>query len=115
MCFSYDSIIIFSLNMLGKYYFWIVLPVLVLVAFFLKNMAQGKIKTDYEKDVSGINSEKKAMDDIASNSKHPNKDTIKAIEEETETLSKNVYDTWRLMYDEHARNIINLILVLTIW
>ena len=91
------------LNMLGKYYFWIVLPVLVLVAFFLKNMAQGKIKTDYEKDVSGINSEKKAMDDIASNSKHPNSSTIEAIQQETETLTKNVYDTWKLMYDEQKK------------
>ena len=91
------------LKIIQKHYFWMVLPVLVLVAFILKNMAMGKIKTDFEQSVSSVNSEKKAVDDIASNSKHPNSDTIKAIQSETETLTSNVKDTWKLMYDEQKK------------
>lgn len=91
------------LKIIQKHYFWMLLPVLVLVAFILKNMAMGKIKTDFEQSVSSVNSEKKAVDDIASNSKHPNSDTIKAIQSETETLTSNVKDTWKLMYDEQKK------------
>ena len=36
------------LKIIQKYYFWMVLPILVLVAFILKNMALGKIKSDFE-------------------------------------------------------------------
>ncbi|MGI5831543.1 MAG: hypothetical protein ACOX6D_03290 [Thermoguttaceae bacterium] len=91
------------LTMLMKHYFWIVLPILVIVAFFLKSGAQGKIKTEYETDVSSITGEKKAMDDIAANPIHPNRATIEAIQEETESLSRNVYGTWNLMYNEQKK------------
>ena len=91
------------LKIIQKHYFWMVLPVLVLVAFILKNMAMGKIKTDYDQNVSTVNAEKKAVDEIASNSKHPNESTINAIKDETQTLTDNVESTWKLMYDEQKK------------
>ena len=91
------------LKIIQKHYFWMVLPILVLVAFILKNVAMGKIKTNYEQSVNSVNAEKKAVDDIASNSKHPNESTVKAIKDETQTLTDNVKDTWKLMYDEQKK------------
>ena len=91
------------LKIVQKHYFWMVLPILVLVAFIFKHGAIGKIKTDYEQSVNSVNAEKKAVDEIASNSKHPNESTIKAIEDETQTLTSNVKDTWKLMYDEQKK------------
>lgn len=93
------------LRLTWKHIFWIVIPILILIAYSVKKMAQGKIKTDYESETSQVTAEKKAMDDIASNAKHPNNSTIEKVKAEEENLSENVYKTWMLMFsDQKKRN-----------
>ena len=94
-----------SLKDVRKYVFWVVVPILVLTAFFFTNKAKTSIKEKYDAKKTQVEGEKSAIDKIVSNAKHPNDATIKAIAEEKEVLSKNVYDAWMLMYqDQKARN-----------
>ena len=90
---------------LKKYSFWIVLPLIVVLALVFTFLAKGKIKKDYQAITEAITAAKKGVDDVASNSKHPNDNTIKAIKAETGVLSDNVYNAWELMYhDQKVRN-----------
>jgi hypothetical protein len=95
----------FKLEDLKKHYFWGVLPLLVVLALVFAFLAKGKIKKDYIEITEAITAAKKGVDDVASNSKHPNDDTIKAIKSETQILSDNVFASWELMYrDQKIRN-----------
>ena len=85
---------------LKKYYFWIVLPLIVVVAIVFTFMVKGKIKKAYVEKSEAITTAKKDVDEVASNSKHPNDDTISAIKKETGILADNVYNAWTLMYDD---------------
>ena len=91
------------LNALKKYYFWGVVPILVLVAFFLKSGAQKTVKTTYDSETSAIDNSLKSMQTISGNKKHPTQKTVEAIAAEDAALSKNVYETWELMYNEQKR------------
>lgn len=85
--------------------FWLSIPVFVFAAYFVMGKAKNAIKTEYDSKTTMFTSEKSGVDKIASNAKHPNDDTIKAIETEKEILSKNVYNAWMLMYKEQkAKN-----------
>lgn len=85
--------------------FWVAIPVFVLTAYFIMGKAKTAIKTEYDSKTKMFTSEKSSADKIASDSKHPNDETVKAIAAEKETLSKNVYNAWMLMYKEQkSRN-----------
>ena len=90
---------------LKKHYFWIVLPLLVILALVFSFIARSSIKKAYEEKTTAITSAKEGADSVASDKKHPNDATIKAIKDETKILSDNVYNAWELMYnDQKIRN-----------
>ena len=95
----------FNPAVLKKHYFWIVLPLLVILAFVFSFIARGAIKKAYEEKTTAIQSAKEGADSVASDKKHPNDATIKAIKSETSVLADNVYGAWELMYnDQKIRN-----------
>ncbi|MBQ6827496.1 MAG: hypothetical protein IJO46_05735, partial [Thermoguttaceae bacterium] len=81
-------------------YFWIVLPLVVVIAFVFTILAKGKIKKAYVEKSEAVQAEKKSVDSIAGNSKHPNEKTIAEIEGVTDVLKTSVFDAWGLMYDD---------------
>ena len=90
---------------LKKYYFWIVLPILVILVLVFAFLAKSSIKKAYVEKTTAIKSAKDGADTVANNSKHPNETTIKAIQDETQTLADNVFSAWTLMYnDQKLRN-----------
>ncbi len=90
---------------LKKYYFWIVLPLILILSIVFTFVAKAKIKKDYVAKAEAIESAKKGADDVAANKKHPNDNTIKGIKAETDVLKENVYNSWELMYgDQKMRN-----------
>lgn len=89
-----------KLEDLKKHYFWIVLPLIVVLAFVFIFLAKGKIKKQYEEKSTAIESEKSAADTVAGNAKHPNQKTIDAIKAETDVLKQKVFGAWTLMYDD---------------
>ncbi|MDO5309990.1 MAG: hypothetical protein Q4G03_10940 [Planctomycetia bacterium] len=90
---------------LKKYYFWIVLPILVLLVFVFTFLAKGKLTKAYNEKTEALTAAKSEVDTIAGNKKHPNDTTIKAIKAETGVLADNVFAAWQLMYnDQKIRN-----------
>ncbi|MDO5581266.1 MAG: hypothetical protein Q4G69_09025, partial [Planctomycetia bacterium] len=88
-----------------KYYFWAVVPIMVLVAFFVSSSAQNAIRAKFEEKKKAVEAEKNSMDSIAGNNLHPNDQTIEAIRGETNILKKSVFEAWTLMYnDQKMRN-----------
>ena len=85
---------------LKKYYFWIVLPILVLLAIAFTFIAKSKIKKAYVEKTTAISAAKDGADSVANDSKHPNDNTIKEIQAETKVLADNVFKAWTLMYDD---------------
>lgn len=83
-----------------KYYFWVVVPILVLLMIIFAFVAKGAIKKAYEEKTTAIKSAKDGVDKVANNTKHPNDKTIDAINDETTVLSDNVFAAWSLMYDD---------------
>ena len=89
-----------KLEDIKRNYFWIVLPLVVVIAFVFTVMAKGKIKKAYVEKSEAVQAEKKSVDSIAGNNKHPNENTIKEIEDVTDVLKTSVFDAWGLMYDD---------------
>ena len=90
---------------LKKYYFWIVLPILVLLVLVFAFVAKASIKKAYVEKTTAIKQAKEGADTVANNNKHPNDSTIAAIKDETQTLADNVFAAWTLMYnDQKMRN-----------
>ena len=89
-----------KLEDIKRNYFWIVLPLVVVIAFVFTIMAKGKIKKAYVEKSEAVQAEKKSVDSIAANAKHPNEKTIEEIEGVTEVLKTSVFDAWGSMYDD---------------
>ena len=90
---------------LKRLYFWIVLPLILVLAIAFTFVVKSKIKKAYVEKTSAITAAKQGVDEVASNSKHPNDTTIDGIKAETGVLSKNVFNAWELMYsDQKERN-----------
>ena len=83
-----------------KHYFWGVVPLILVVAFFITMGAKSSIKKKYDTKRKEVEDAKAAVDKIASNSLHPNEQTIEAIQAETNVLKKSVFEAWTLMYDD---------------
>lgn len=95
----------FSIDTVKKHYFWGVVPIMVLIAFFVASSAQKMIRAKFEAKKKAVESEKTSMDTIAGNHLHPNDRTIEAIRGETNILKKSVFEAWTLMYnDQKMRN-----------
>ena len=93
------------MEMVKKIYFWVLVPILIIVAFIVATMAIGDIKKKFEEKKKAVEAEKQALDGIASDAKHPNDTTIDLIKKETGVLSKSVFEAWALMYsDQKLRN-----------
>ena len=94
-----------KLEDIKRNYFWIVLPLVVVIAFVFTMLAKGKIKKAYVEKSEAVQAEKKSVDSIAGNNKHPNEKTISEIEGVTDVLKTSVFDAWGLMYnDQKERN-----------
>ena len=89
-----------KLEDIKRNYFWIVLPLVVVIAFVFTMLAKGKIKKAYVEKSEAVQAEKKSVDSIAGNNKHPNEKTIEEIEGVTDVLKTSVFDAWGLMYDD---------------
>ena len=89
-----------KLEDIKRNYFWIVLPLVVVIAFVFTMLAKGKIKKAYVEKSEAVQTEKKSVDSIAGNNKHPNDKTIAEIEGVTDVLKTSVFDAWGLMYDD---------------
>ncbi len=89
-----------KLEDIKRNYFWIVLPLVVVIAFVFTMLAKGKIKKAYVEKSEAVQAEKKSVDSIAGNNKHPNEKTISEIEGVTDVLKTSVFDAWGLMYDD---------------
>ena len=89
-----------KLEDIKRNYFWIVLPLVVVIAFVFTMLAKGKIKKAYVEKSEAVQTEKKSVDSIAGNNKHPNEKTIAEIEGVTDVLKTSVFDAWGLMYDD---------------
>lgn len=89
-----------KLEDIKRNYFWIVLPLVVVIAFVFTVLAKGKIKKAYVEKSEAVQAEKKSVDSIAGNDKHPNENTIAEIESVTDVLKTSVFDAWGLMYDD---------------
>lgn len=85
---------------LKKYYFWVVLPILLVLVLVFAFMTKASIKKAYVEKTTAITSAKDGADSVANNNKHPNDATIKEIKTETQTLADKVYAAWALMYDD---------------
>ncbi|MDD3586610.1 MAG: hypothetical protein PHQ75_05465, partial [Thermoguttaceae bacterium] len=83
-----------------KHYFWGVIPLILVVAFFITMGAKSSIKKKFDTKRKEVEDAKSAVDKIASNSLHPNQQTIEAIQAETNVLKKSVFEAWTLMYDD---------------
>ncbi len=89
-----------KLEDIKRNYFWIVLPLVVVIAFVFTVLAKGKIKKAYVEKSEAVKAEKSSVDSIAGNSKHPNEKTIEEIAGVTEVLKTSVFGAWGLMYDD---------------
>ncbi|MBQ7815356.1 MAG: hypothetical protein IJ387_12800, partial [Thermoguttaceae bacterium] len=89
-----------KLEDIKRNYFWILVPLIVVIAFVFTVMAKGKIKKQYVEKSEAVQAEKKSVDTIAGNKKHPNENTIEQIEGVTDVLKTSVFDAWGLMYDD---------------
>ncbi len=95
----------FSVAGFKKHYFWAVLPTLLIAAFVISSIAHSAIKKKFDEKKTAVETEKTGIDSVASDSKHPNDETIEAIKKETDILKKSVFEAWTLMYtDQKMRN-----------
>ena len=93
------------MELLKKHYFWLVVPVLFLIAFMVTMSAKGNIKKKFVAKKTAVEGAKSNTDKIAANKLHPNESTIEAIKGETNILKKSVFEAWTLMYeDQKLRN-----------
>ena len=94
-----------SIETVKKHYFWIVVVVVLLVSCIVCMVARGNIRKKFNDRKAEIEAEKKAVDEIAANSKHPNNQTISDIKSHSSALKDSVFEAWNMMYsDQKMRN-----------
>ena len=89
-----------ALELLKKHYFWLAVPLILGVAWFVTMAAKSSIKKKFDTKKAAVEAAKSNADKIASNKLHPNETTIEAIKAETNILKKAVFEAWTLMYDD---------------
>ena len=80
--------------------FWVGVPVAVLLVLSFGSKSMSKIQEEYKSKTGQYESEKSATDKIASDTKHPNNDTVKLIQDEKDLLAGNIFSAWTSMYQD---------------
>lgn len=93
-----------ALNLLKKYHFWILLTVVLLVGLFIWHTASASMSEQFAKRKADLESNKKAVSEIASATNPPNLQVVDAIKQQHNKLREEVYQAWLYLYQLQQQN-----------
>lgn len=93
-----------ALNLLKKYHFWILLTVVLLVGLFIWHTASASMSEQFAKRKADLESQKKAVSEIASATNPPNLQVVDAIKQQHNKLREEVYQAWLYLYQLQQQN-----------
>lgn len=95
----------FGLNEVKKYSIWVAIPLAVIIALVVAQMAVGAIEKKFEQTKNDLTSAKSGVESIINDKMQPNQKTINAIKDCTKSLSTKVLLAWSyLEEDQKIRN-----------
>ena len=96
----------FSIETVKKYYFWVVVPLGLIVAIFVTVVAVAKIDADFKARTAALESTKRSTEAVRNEKNHPNQGTIDEIKGLTTELNTGVEGAWTILArDQQAQNL----------
>lgn len=96
----------FNIELVKKWIFWVLIPVVLLLVFVFNFLAVGTIGKKFKERKDSLESTKNTVDKIRQDRAHPNKNTIDEIKVRTEELRERFVAAWTtLEKDQRARNV----------
>ncbi len=97
-----DKVKVF-LAVLGKYHFWLLCGLAVVLGTFGWMSARGSLSADYEKNKSAVTGTFSKLTGVTGTANPPNENWTAAISELTKQEQKEVEATWNTVYDQQKK------------